>query len=103
MVIFTLGAFHTLLTLVISFMSSLSNVDTDKLVLAATVVLVVVAILVSLFQVMTHETKLGGYADAKYISNTQVSDLEVKDLGSVLSAASSLSALSSLSSLSSLF
>lgn len=74
-IVITIASLHSGLTLLISFMSSLSSVNTDKLVLVAVVVLVIVSILVAVINIIVKDLKVNSYADSKYSSTTQYSDL----------------------------
>ena len=73
-----IASLHSGLTLVISFVSSLSSVDTDSLVLVTVVVLMAVSIVMAIINLVTKEVKLNDYADNKYMNNTQYSDLPSK-------------------------
>lgn len=104
MLFITLGALHSGITLVVSFMSSLSNVDTDKLVLVTTIVLIVVLLITSIIYLISHDTKLSDYMDSKYSEKTQLNDENlqkeaIKKYTKSLEASDALSALSSLSAL----
>lgn len=73
-----IASLHSGLTLAISFISSLSNVNTDSLVLVAVTVFMVVSIIMAIINLITKDVKLSDYADNKYKANTQYSDLSNK-------------------------
>lgn len=73
-----IASLHSGLTLLISFVSSLSNVDTDNLVLVTVTVLIAVSIVMTIINLVTKEVKLNDYADSKYMTNTQYNDLHSK-------------------------
>lgn len=73
-----IASLHSGLTLLISFVSSLSNVDTDSLVLVTVTVLMAVSIVMTIINLVTKEVKLNDYADNEYKANTQYSDLSSK-------------------------
>ncbi len=73
-----IASLHSGLTLVVSFVSSLSSVNTDSLVLVTVVVLMAVSIVMAIINLVTKEVKLNDYADSKYMTNTQYSDLGSK-------------------------
>lgn len=75
MLFMTLGALHSGITLVVSFMSSLSNVNTDQLVLVTAVVLIIVSIIMVIIHLISHDTKLTDYMDSKFAAKTQYSDI----------------------------
>ncbi len=105
--VISIAALHSGLTLLVSFMSSLANVDTDRLILVAVVVLAIVAIVVAIISMIKDDVKLSSYADSKYSEMTKDSKYHTVEY-QMTSALSSLSdALSSstdsLSSLSNLF
>lgn len=98
-VVFGIASLHSGLTLVVSFMSSLTNVNTDKLVLVSAVVLFIVALVLALVELITDEVKLNDYADSEYVSNTQYSDLHEDAFKELSKASEALDALDSLSDL----
>lgn len=104
MLFITLGALHSGITLVVSFMSSLSNVDTDKLVLVSTVVLVVVMLIMSIVYLISHDRSLNSYMDEKYGKSTQLNDENLskeaeKKYMKSLETANTLSSISSVTSM----
>lgn len=64
---------HSVITLVVAFISSLTSVDTDKLVLVAAVVLMIFGIIVSIIRMISTSTSLSNYTDSKYSSSTMYS------------------------------
>lgn len=70
-----IASLHSGLTLAISFISSLSNVNTDQLVLVGVVVFMAVSIIMAIINLVTKEVKLNDYANSSFTSNTQYSDL----------------------------
>lgn len=70
------GKTHACLTLLVSFMSSLTNVDTDKLILVAIVVFAVVGIISTIIHLITNEESLGDFTKRKYISSPEYYSVE---------------------------
>ncbi len=97
--ILALASLHSGITLIVSFMSSLTNVNTDKLVLVATIVLMVVIVVLAIANLVTDDVKLSDYADSKFSGRTQYSDLHEEAYKELSSALDSLDSLSSLSNL----
>lgn len=100
--VITIASLHSGITLLVSFMSSLTNVNTDQLVIVATVVLIAVSIILAIVNLITDDVKLSDYADGKYSAETEYSDLHEdawKEMSDAMDALDSLSSLSSLSSL----
>lgn len=73
--VITLASLHSGLTLIISFMSSLTNVNTDKLVLVSAVVLTIVGIVLMIISMIKYDQKLSNYTDGKFSEKTQFSDV----------------------------
>lgn len=62
-----LGKTHACLTLIVSFMSSLTNVDTDQLILVAIVVFAIVGIISTIIHLITTKEELGDFTKRKYM------------------------------------
>lgn len=75
--VIALASLHSGLTLIVSFMSSLSNVDTDKLVLVTVTTLIIVEIILSIINMIKYDQKLTDYADGSFGAKTQYSDINV--------------------------
>lgn len=106
MFVITLGVLHSAITLLVTFMSSLSNVNTDQLVIVAAVVLLIVSVAMFVIRVITKDLKFNGYADSLYRSKyTQQADIELskKQLEKAYSVDSVSDALNTLSSISDLY
>lgn len=76
--VIAIASLHSGLTLAISFVSSLSSVNTDTLVIVTVTVLMAVSIIMTIINLVTKDTDLNKYANSKYNSNTQYSDLHSK-------------------------
>ena len=97
--VITLASLHSGLTLLVTFMSSLSNVNTDQLVLVAAVVLIVVSVILALIDIIANDKKLSSYADSEFSSTTQYNDLHGDALKNITDIEEGMEALSSLSNL----
>lgn len=73
--VITLALLHSLLTLIVSFVSSLSNINTDKLVIITTVILTFVGIVLAIISLIKYDQNLSVYADGKFSEKTQLSDV----------------------------
>lgn len=71
-----LGKTHACLTLIVSFMSSLTNVNTDQLVLVAIVVFAVVGITSTIIHLITTKVELGDFTKSKYIYSPEYYSVE---------------------------
>ena len=74
--VITLFSLHSFITLVVSFMSSLSNVDTDKLVIISAVILTIVGIVLTIISMIKYDQTLSGYSDDIFGGKTQYSDVQ---------------------------
>lgn len=98
-IVLTIASLHSGITLIVSFVSSLTNVNTDQLVIVSTVVLLAVSVILAIVTLITDDIKLSSYADSKFSAETQYSDLHEeawKELSDVSDALDSLSSLSSM-------
>lgn len=73
--VITLASLHSGLTLLVSYISSL-NASTDKLVLAAVIVLTVIGIILSIINMIKYDKKLSEYSNEKFGSKTQYGDVQ---------------------------
>lgn len=71
-----LGKTHACLTLIVSFMSSLTNVNTDQLILVAIVVFAIVGIISTIIHLITKEDSLGDFTKRKYIYSPEYYSVE---------------------------
>lgn len=73
--VITVASLHSGLTLIISFMSSLTNVNTDKLVLVSAVIITLVGIVLAIINIIKYDKKLSAYGNEKFNEKTQFSDV----------------------------
>lgn len=71
-----LGKTHACLTLIVSFMSSLTNVNTDQLILVAIVVFAIVGIISTIIHLITNEESLGDFTKRKYMYSPEYYSVE---------------------------
>lgn len=71
-----IGKTHACLTLIVSFMSSLTNVNTDQLILVAIVVFAIVGIISTIIHLITTKEELGDFTRRKYIYSPEYYSVE---------------------------
>ena len=77
MLIIDIAVLHSGLTLIVTFISSLSNINTDKLVLVTTAILLVATIVLAIFKLITTDVDLNKYEDNNYINTTKLEDVVI--------------------------
>lgn len=99
-IVITFASIYTLLTLALSFKESLTNVDSDKLVLVTTVMILIITVILAIVHIVTNEITLDSYAKSKFTATSDYSDLSSGAYKDIYKSLDDLSDLSSLSGLS---
>lgn len=73
--VITITLLHSVLTLIVSFVSSLANISTDKLVLVSATILTLVGVILAIISMIKYDEKLSAYADGKFSEKTQIGDV----------------------------